>query len=41
MVKRIALKTVEVVAVAAVISLIYFIAETPLRLAEYKAYDRG
>jgi hypothetical protein len=36
LVKRIALKAIEVAATASLMALIYFIAETPLRLAEYR-----
>ena len=36
MIKRIALKAIELTATAAFVALIYFAAETPLRLAEYR-----
>ena len=36
MINRIALKAFELTATATLVALIYFIAETPLRLAEYR-----
>lgn len=36
MINRIALKAIELTATATLVALIYFIAETPLRLAEYR-----
>jgi hypothetical protein len=39
-VKRIALNAIEVAATASLMALIYFIAETPLRLAEYRLTQR-
>ena len=36
MIKRIALKAIELTATATLVAFIYFIAETPLRLAEYR-----
>jgi hypothetical protein len=35
-VKRIALKAIELTAAATIVSLLFLIAETPLRLAEYR-----
>ncbi len=40
MVKRIALKTIELTAAATIVSLLFLIAETPLRLAEYRMMHR-
>jgi hypothetical protein len=36
LVKRIALKAIELTAAATIVSLLFLIAETPLRLAEYR-----
>jgi len=36
MIKRITFKAIELTATATLVALIYFIAETPLRLAEYR-----
>jgi hypothetical protein len=42
MVKRIALKTAELAAAAVLVSLLYYLAEAPLRFAEYRMMnDRG
>jgi hypothetical protein len=35
-IKRIALKAIELTAAATIVSLLFLIAETPLRLAEYR-----
>lgn len=40
MTKRIALKAIELGAVAVLVVAIYFIAEAPLRLAEYRLMGR-